>query len=127
MVIIAPARRRLGGVLARVLIALAGAALVVIGLIAVGSMAREGLSPQERYLIPFAEIDSPAPPGQTLGDFLAEVRYLSEMPERISLLDTELADKLGAAFARHPKVERVVAVSVTPPRHVHVELQFRGK
>jgi hypothetical protein len=127
MVMLAPARRRLAGVLARVLTALAGATLVVIGLVAVGSMAREGLSPQERYLIPFAEIDSPAPPGQTVGDFLAEVRYLSEMPERISLLDTELAGKLSAAFARHPKVERVAAVSVTPPRHVHVELKFRGK
>ena len=127
MVILAAVRRRLGGVVARVVIALVGAALVVIGLIAVGSLARNELTPQERYLISFAEIDSPAPPGQPVGDFLAEVRYLSEMPERISLVDTELADKLRAAFARHPKVERVAEVKVTPPRHVQVELQFRGK
>jgi hypothetical protein len=127
MVILAPARRRPGGVIARVLIALAGAVLVVIGLIVLGSTSKESISTQERYLLPFTQIDSSAPPGQSVGDFLAEVHYLSEMPEHISLVDTELANKLRAAFARHPKVERVVAVSVTSPQHVHVELQFRGK
>src|SRR5262249_15720330 len=58
-------------------------------------------------------------------DFLGEVRYLSEFPSRLRLLEKGLASRLADAFARHPWVEKVERVEVLPLRQVRVRLVYR--
>jgi hypothetical protein len=111
--------------LAQIVLGLAAAAVVVGGLIAVGNAARDALGPQDRYLLPFVEIECPAPPGQDRAEFLGEVQYIGSFPDRVNVLDPALPDRLRAAFARHRKVERVGRITVVPPRRVQVELTFR--
>ena len=111
--------------LAQVVLGLGAAALVVGGVIAVGNVARDRLGPSDRYLLPFTEIECPAPPGQDRAEFLGEVQYIGPFPDRVNVLDPTLPDRLRAAFARHRKVERVGKITVLPPRRVLVELTFR--
>ena len=53
--------------LAQVVLGLAAVALAVGGVVAVGHVARDAIRPNDRYLLPFADIDCPAPPGQSSG------------------------------------------------------------
>lgn len=80
---------------------------------------------QERYLLPLAEVDCPAPAGMTRADFLDEVQYYGSLPERIDLLDESMGEKLKEAFSRHPWVRGVKAIQSIPPRGVKAELTFR--
>ena len=120
-----PAPRRWPRRLAHVALGLGAAALVVGGVIAVGNAARDSLGPQDRYLLPFAEIDCPAPPGRDRAEFLAEVQYIGSFPDRVNVLDPTLPDRLRKAFANHRRVAHVGRITVTPPKRVHVELTFR--
>ena len=61
--------------LAQVVLGLGAVALAVGGVVAVGNVARDALGPNDRYLLPFAEIDCPAPPGKDRAEFLGEVQY----------------------------------------------------
>jgi hypothetical protein len=97
-----------------VLLALVGAAGFVFLVIALGRMARDHLGDQDRYTLALADIVCEPPPGQKKDEFLAEVQYLSNLPERLRLLDDDLKEQLTAAFARHPWVEKVQRVQVTP-------------
>jgi hypothetical protein len=99
--------------------------LFVGGLIHLGRLAQSDLQRQERYSIAFADIDCPPPPGQERADFLGEVQYLAGCPDRLSLLDDDLAEHLHQAFGRHPWVERVVQVETSLPRQVRVEVVYR--
>src|SRR5262249_11840426 len=59
-------------------------------------------------------------------DFLGEVQYLAEWPDRLRLLDPALPRQLADVFARHPWVERVEGVRVEPDRAlVAVRLAYR--
>jgi hypothetical protein len=119
------AARRWPRRLAQVVLGLAAAALIVGGVLAVGNVARDRLGPHDRYLLPFADIECPAPPGRDRAEFLAEVQYIGPFPDRVNVLDPTLPDRLRAAFARHPRVERVGRITVVPPKRVEVELTFR--
>ena len=101
------------------------AALVLFGLSAVGDEARRNIGPRNRYLVRFANIECPAPPGGTRETFLAEVRYASGAAPTFQALDPNLTGQLTAAFAAHPWVASVDAVSVEPPNAVTVALTFR--
>ncbi len=90
-----------------------------------GKVARNILSTNERYRYPFKAIECPTPPGLEREAFLGEVRYLSELPETVPLLDEALAERLAAAFARHPWVERVEKVEIGPGRRIAVRPTFR--
>jgi hypothetical protein len=111
--------------LAQIVLGLGAAALVVGGLIAVGNAARDSLGPSDRYLLPFGEIECPAPPGQDRAEFLGEVQYIGAFPDRVNILDPTLPDRLRAAFARHKKVERVGRITIVPQKRVQIELTFR--
>ena len=41
------------------------------------------------------------------------------------VLDADLPERLKTAFAKHPKVERVDKVTITPPKRVRVDLVLR--
>ena len=111
--------------LTQVVLALGVVGLVVGGVVAVGNAARDALGPNDRYLLPFAEIDCPTPPGQDRAEFLGEVQYTGQFPDRVNVLDPTLPERLKTAFARHKQVEHVGAVTVLPPKRVKVELTFR--
>lgn len=107
---------------AALLLAVAGFLGAVIVL---GRWGLEQVRGRERYLVPMAEVECAPPPGLSRQEFLDEVQYLAELPARLPLLDEALPARLEAAFARHPWVERVEAVTVTPPRHITVQLSYR--
>jgi hypothetical protein len=111
--------------MSQVLIPIAGAGLLVLGLIALSRAARDQLRQQDRYTITFAESECPAPPRMERADFLAEVQYLAQIPDRLSALDDDTPDRVADAFARHPWVEKVEAVRVVPPNRLRVQLTFR--
>ena len=120
-----PGSRRWPRRLAQVVLGLAAVALAVGGVVAVGNVARDALGPNDRYLLPFAEIDCPAPPGQDRAEFLGEVQYIGSFPDRVNVLDPSLPERLRKAFAGHRRVTNVGHVTVTPPKRVQVELTFR--
>jgi hypothetical protein len=116
---------RMGRWLMTWLAPLLGVGLALIALVALGKLARDRLYPLDRYTLGFTEIDCTPPAGLDRGDFLGEVQYLSNAPDRLHLLNHDLTSQLAGAFARHPWVERVEAVEVVPPRHVQVRLVYR--
>lgn len=86
---------------------------------------RARLHDYERFSMTFAEIECVPPPGEARADFLVEVQYLAEIPDKFSLLDAGLTERLARAFALHPWVEEVVRVEITPARQVVIHLRHR--
>lgn len=113
------------GNLLKVLALLLAVAGVLAGLIALGHWGLEHLRARDRYLVPLADVECAPPPGMSRADFLDEVRYYGGLPEKLSVLDAQLPERLRAAFAEHPWVARVEDVTVTPPRRVRVALTYR--
>lgn len=107
------------------LVLLAGAALLVGGLIALGRHARQQLLDDQRFSLAFDDIDCPPPPGGDRLAFLHEVQYLGRFPDRLRTLDEELRVHLGEALVRHPWVDRVEAVIIQPPNRVSLRPVFR--
>jgi hypothetical protein len=100
-------------------------ALLLGGLVWLGQYAREQIRDRERFQVAFADIDCEPPPGLSRGDFLDEVMYHASCPERFSILEDGLADKLKQYFAKHPWVAQVDKVEVQPPRGVRVQVAYR--
>ena len=117
----APPRRRFGPVVLLVALVIA----FVAGLIVLGQWGRGQIRDQERYAVPFADIDCPAPPGLSRREFLDEVQYLARLPERLGILDDVLSKRLEAGFGKHPWVEKVEKINLQPPRQIQVQLRFR--
>jgi hypothetical protein len=95
------------------------------GVIFLGQWALEHIRYQDRYNVPFSEIECTPPPGMTRGQFLDEIVYLARPVETLQLLDEDLPQKLTAAFTKHPWVEKVDGVDLKPPREVRVRLTLR--
>ncbi len=105
--------------------ALAATASVLWGLLTLGDATRRRVADRERYSVPFSEIDCEPPPGLDRASFLAEVRYVSGVPESVAALQPELAPRLREAFGKHPWVSAVGDVRVDETGTVHVRLTFR--
>src|SRR5438309_2285943 len=103
----------------------AALALVLAGVVALGRFTLQHIRGWDRYQTPFADIVCPPPPAHSSADFLAEVQYLSNLPERLNVLDEHLGSHLAEAFARHPWVEQVLRVEIATPRRVQVKLTYR--
>jgi hypothetical protein len=99
--------------------------LLLAGLLLLGRLARDDLRSQERYTAAFADIECAPPPEVERAEFLGEVQYLANLPDRLSLLDETLTARLAEAFARHPWAERVERVEVMAPRRMRVRLVYR--
>ncbi len=102
-------------------------ALFLGGVIWGGHWGLEHLRGRERYDLAFTDIDCATPVGMERKAFLEQVRYYAApgLPERVNLLDEQLADKLREGFAKHPWVESVDDIKITPPKHVAVKLTHR--
>ena len=104
-------------------------ALVILflgGIIVAGHWAHEQLQGRDRYEISLNDIECAPPVGMDKKTFLEQVRYYAPtLPERVNVLDKQLSDKLHDGFAKHPWVEKVTDVEITPPRHVVVKLTHR--
>lgn len=86
---------------------------------------RDRLRDQERFQISLDQVECTPPAGLSTADFLAEVRYISGVADRLSVLDPELPRTLADAFARHPWVESVRRVETLPGRQIRVHLAYR--
>jgi hypothetical protein len=62
----------------------------------------------------------------TRDTFLAEVRFAANFAPTFQTLDPDLVAKLSQAFAGHPWVAGVDAVTVEPPDVVTVKLTYRA-
>lgn len=117
--------KRLRGGAGRCLVVLAGAGLFVLSL----TLLRQSLGPrlrfEPRYGLAFSDLTCQPPPPLKADVFLAEVQYLSGLPDRLSVLDPDLPRRLAGAFARHPWVERVERVELAAPRRASVRLVYR--
>ncbi len=109
----------------QVIAGLVVAAAVPAALIFLGTWGREQIRDQAKYMARFSDIVCTPPPGLPRGVFLDEVQYLSRVPDRMSVLDDSLSQRLSAAFAMHPWVEKVDSVTVEPPHRIGVCLVFR--
>jgi hypothetical protein len=99
--------------------------LFLVGVLLVGRLTREQIRDSGRYTTPFTEVACPAPPTGSRAEFLAEVQYLADLPDRLNVLDDDLARRLAAAFAAHPWVRQVQRVEIVPPHEVRVRLTYR--
>jgi hypothetical protein len=95
------------------------------GIILAGWWSLEQIRGRDRYLLAMQDIDCPVPPGMARAEFLEEVQYHSQLPDRLSLVEEDLGTKLAQAFQRHPWVSQVKEVRIKPPRLVQVHLTFR--
>jgi len=111
--------------MSQVLIPILGASLLLVGVIVVGRISRDYLRQDQHYVLHFSDIDCPAPPGLRREDFLPEVQFLGQLPNSLPALDDNTPSQLAAAFARHPWVEKVEQVRITPPNRAEVQLTFR--
>jgi hypothetical protein len=102
----------------------AGGLVVLLGWVVLGRQAANDLRDSDRYSVAFADISCTPPPPLPQADFLGEVQYLSNLPDRLPLSDAGLASRLAMAFAAHPLVESVERVEVLP-RPVRVSLVYR--
>ena len=101
-----------------------GATLVVLLILFVGHWTREALRGDSAKQFPFRDIDCQAPVGRTRDEFLAEVQYLSGIPDRLDLLDPSLAERLVAVFQRDPWVDSVPRIEIGP-HTIKASLHFR--
>jgi hypothetical protein len=98
--------------------------LVLLAWVVLGRNAGARLPADNRGTFAFADVDCLAPGTLSRGDFLGEVQYLSNLPDRLRLSDATVATRLAAAFAQHPSVKAVQRVEVLPDQ-VRVSLLFR--
>ncbi len=99
--------------------------LLLGGLIWLAKYAREQMREDERFQAAFADIECNPPAPLDRARFLLDVQFYSELPERMSILDVGLADKLKERFAMHPSVARVEAVALERPNIIRVKLIYR--
>ena len=99
------------------------------GLIALGQWSWQQIRLRDRYMVSFGDIDCTPPAGIDRAAFLLDVQYeagqQAGVPSSFSLLDDDVAERLAAAFRRHPWVAKVATVELEPPKRVHVELIYR--
>ena len=104
---------------------LLAAVLVLLGLAALGRLASAAVRQQDRYAAAFAEVYCTPPPGMRRDEFLREVQYEADLPDRLNCFDQRLSVRLRNAFAQHAWVEDVERIEVAPGRPLRVRLHYR--
>src|SRR5262245_29149101 len=104
---------------------LAFAAFVVAGVVALGRAAHDDWRKHERYALTFDEVHCEPPPGLRREEFLREVQYEADLPDRLDRFDAALTLNLKSAFLRHPWVESVERIDVSATGPVRLRLVYR--
>ncbi len=99
--------------------------LLVGSIVALSRWGRDYLAGRERYLVAIAEIECDPPEVMDRAKFLDQIHYYSGLPTKLNVLSDDLLDQLHEGFAKHPWVERVEDVEITPPKHIRVKLSYR--
>jgi hypothetical protein len=110
--------------LVRAAVLTAGGILLLLGWAVLGRQATKTLRDTDRTTFAFADIECVPPDLLSRADFLGEVQYLANLPDRLPLGDDTLAMRIAAAFGAHPCVRAVERVQVLPQR-VQVSLAYR--
>lgn len=117
-----PARRR---PLLRAAVAALGCVAAVGGVAWAGLAAVALIDHRDRFNLPLSAIDFDPPSGVDRTAFLAEVRYLGDLPDRFNTYDPAATGRVHAAFAKHPWVERVGGGYTTVARRYVLTVVFR--
>lgn len=111
--------------LLRIVLSLVLVAGLVVSVVWLGQVASRQLGERDRYRVPLDRVMFDIPPTLERKSFLAEVRYVSGLPETIDAADQNLLTVLRPAFEKHPWVEQLDAVVVRPDGEVHLSIRFR--
>ncbi len=103
---------------------LAGAMLFV-GVFYSGRLLGERLKGQDKVVLYFSDLECESPPGLSHAEFLHEVQYLADLPDRLELLEGETPARIARALALHPWVAKVKQVKLSSMGAVRAELVFR--
>jgi PAS domain-containing protein len=109
--------------MAETVLPLSAAALALVGLAALGRLASASVCQQERYFGTFGQVRCQPPPGLDRREFLREVQYEADLPDRLDLCDKGLSSRLRNAFAQHAWVEEVERIELRPGQPVRVRLR----
>lgn len=90
------------------------AAAALAGVIAAGQATRGELDAAGFFAVAVADIACEPPKPRSREQFLGEVQYLGQLPDRVDRSDPQAIGKVTAAFAKHPSVEKVTSVSLWP-------------
>jgi hypothetical protein len=104
---------------------LAIAAALVAGVVVLGRWARDDLRRSGEHTIAFTEIECDPPEGMTRAEFLEEVQYLANLPDRVNLLEQDANALMVAGLSLHPLVAQVKRLEVLPGRRVRAVLVYR--
>lgn len=97
----APRRR------ARPFVAVALGIGAVAGIAVLGTFAAALVGSRDRYRLPLAALDCAPPPWVDRETFLAEVRFLGDLPDTFNPNEPSEVGRLKAALAKHPWVDFV--------------------
>jgi hypothetical protein len=111
--------------LAETLAPLVAGLLALVGVLVAGRGARAALECHAAWQVRVGDVECTAPPGLTRAEFLTEVQYLGQIPDRLPLLSPATPPRLSGLFCAHPWVESVGQVRVMPRRRVRVDLTLR--
>lgn len=117
---------RFRGTTLRVLATVMLAAAVLAGIFAAGRWLKDDVRGDDRYHFQVQNIECDPPAGLSREQFLSEVHYYGQLPERMNVLDADLSPRLREAFGKHPSVSAVKQIHITAPNRVRIELAFHA-
>jgi hypothetical protein len=105
---------------------------LLLSTLAIGSIVYAGwyssarVQHHDRFRIPLTSIDYTLPSWVDANTFLAEIRYLGDLPEQFHTQDPVAVEQIRSAFAKHPWVESVAEVGqLTIDRRYALPVTFR--
>ncbi len=101
------------------------AASVVFGARQIWRGVQSHVEAESEYQVAPGDIEISGLPAWIKADVKAEVIRDAGLPERISILDDRVPERLSQAFSLHPWVAKVEKVECTYPAHIRVKLVYR--
>lgn len=93
--------------LARAIAATALGLGLIGGIVLLGTVAAGFVGGRDRYRIPLADLEFAPPDWVDRETFLAEIRYLGDLPETFNVHDPVAVERVRTAIANHPWVDFV--------------------
>jgi hypothetical protein len=100
-------------------------AIVAVASVAVWRKVRPHVESQPEYLVATSDVEITPPPEWIHSNVKSEAIRNAGMPEKLSILDDHLAERLTQAFSLHPWIAAVQSVHTSYPAHIKVQLSYR--